>query len=179
VGEVGSGALLAVHGEGVSVVQVARVQRVSSQDHATPIVGGHGECSGSPVDGDDPAALAGDQLALVVGSERDDEVADGEAAAIGGFEVGPTSQPSCSARTRASRLRSATLLRRHASIKVSWRAAVSAAQASTIAARVSLRVGGDADPLVGGVEAGGGYDAAAANGGERCARQGRVGAGSG
>jgi hypothetical protein len=39
---------------------------------------------------------------------------------------------------------------------------VSVAQASTIAANVSVRVGGDADPLVGGVEADGGFQVAGA-----------------
>ena len=43
----------------------------------------HRERLGSLVDGDDPAALAGHELAAVVGGEGDDGVADGVAAAVG------------------------------------------------------------------------------------------------
>ncbi len=88
VGAIRGGALLAVHGQGVAVVKVVRVEGFPLQHNATAVVGRHRQRLGPLVDGDDAAALAGDQLAVVVGGESDDGVADGVAAAVGGVEVG-------------------------------------------------------------------------------------------
>ena len=64
------------------------VERRAPQGDPAAVVGDHRQRPGPLVDGDDLAALAGDQLAVVVGGEGDDEVADGVAAAVGGDEVG-------------------------------------------------------------------------------------------
>jgi hypothetical protein len=79
--------LLAVHGEGVAVVEVVLVQLAASECGSAAVVGQHRQRIGRLVDGDDLAALAGHELASVVGGEGDDGVADGVAAAVGDDEV--------------------------------------------------------------------------------------------
>jgi hypothetical protein len=88
LGAVGCGALFAVHREGVAVVEVVLVDLGAGEGDLAAAVGLHRERLDLLVDGDDSAALAGRELAAVVGGEGDDEVADGVAASVGGDEVG-------------------------------------------------------------------------------------------
>jgi len=79
--------LFAVHGEGVAVIEVVAVERRAPKGDPAAVVGDDCERPRPLVDGDDLAALAGHQLAFVVGGEGDHGIAHGEAAAVGGDQV--------------------------------------------------------------------------------------------
>ena len=87
VSAVGRRALLAVHGEGVAVVEMLSVDGLAGQDHGAVVGGAQGQGLAAVVDVGDAGALAGDQASVVVGGEGDDLVANGVATAARRLEV--------------------------------------------------------------------------------------------
>lgn len=78
VGPVHGGALGAVDGGGIGVVEVFVVELVSPQhDRKVAVLEGDADRSGAGVDGGDGAALAGRPSSLGAGGEGDDLVAHG------------------------------------------------------------------------------------------------------